>query len=89
MRREVYEETELFVQARSVQYINTYYVRNDFGDFIYALYAMQLPPHSEINLNPKEHKDFGWFSNTEARQVNTIPHTIDCIEKFESSEYSM
>lgn len=84
MYREVSEETGLLLPKENIEHLNTYYVRNDFGDFLYALYATQFSA-SSICLNPKEHKDFSWFSHAKSCKIDTIPYTTDCIETFESS----
>ena len=83
LRREIMEETGLTMtgveRVIGVQYI----LRNPEIHVVRITYIASAT--GEVKLDPKEHKNFGWFALDEIRAMN-IDHFLDPILKNESTD---
>lgn len=70
--RELREETDIDLSSHHLEFVVTAYVREGL-DFLFHLYRCELDVRPSIQLNAREHSEWGWFLMEEAIDLPLIP----------------
>jgi len=89
--REIAEETGIAVPPeRLVPFVSVYVVRDEsFGpvgrQFVYHMFILRLERLPRIDLAPKEHDAFGWYTCDDALVLPLVDSGKECIELYRNA----
>ena len=82
--RELREETQ--IQLDQLQFLQTVYIREPGLDYIYHMFAVELPELPQIRLNEKEATSHRWLTRAEADFLNEhnqlIIDEMPCVQRI-------
>lgn len=82
MKREIKEETWIYIKEDKLNYFWKFYVKYTKYDFIYHKFYIRLDKEHKIILDYKEHKWFKWVYPMDALNLNLIEDEDFCIKAF-------
>lgn len=82
LKREVFEETGIYIDIKKASLFQTFYVHHGELYFTYYLYYYKLTQTPKIRLQPDEHIEYGWFTIKEALELPLVPDMKECLKLF-------
>lgn len=82
VKREVLQETGMYLTRDQLTRRGLVYVRYSDYDFTYTVYYARFAAPPTIRLAPDEHKDWQWVTPTEALTLNLIRDEAACLQRF-------
>jgi len=88
VQREMIEEINCSIHKKDISYFKKVHVRYPEKDITFHMFHIKLNNKLSIQINPEEHKDYGWFTIENALQINLMRYMDDCIKLFQKKETS-
>lgn len=78
--REIQEETGLTISETSLQYCDSWYVRDGDFDIQWHVFSIVLDTQPMINIHSYEHSEYCWVTPEEALHMNLIHDLSETIK---------
>lgn len=82
MIREIFEETGIRLDTKTLKYFDKVYVRYPEIDFIYHMYSIQVESKPIINIRDTEHSEYQWIRPVDSLKLSLIEDLDECTKLF-------
>jgi 8-oxo-dGTP pyrophosphatase MutT (NUDIX family) len=82
VRREVKEKIGIILHPERLHFFRTIYVRFLDFDFVYHMFHERFYAQPEVYIDPKDHKDYRWFTPEEYLRADFMEDEDVCVKMF-------
>lgn len=80
-KRELFEETAIFVESSHIHAIGSLYIRKPGFDYVYYLFQVDLQTKPEVRLS-SEHPNYVWASQQEIEMLPLMAGAVEALQKY-------